>query len=138
MAIDLRNALEVARTEREDVLARLHTAEAEVASLDTEIKGLELALARHNGGPTPVGPDPVEIRKWKKMARTDAITRIMEEKGEPMSPREITDALLSVGRTDQRNPVAAALQYLKREQRIHWIGRGQWIPGPHPDTGDTL
>lgn len=135
MAIDLSTALELARSEREQAISRLHEAEAEVESLDSEIKGLELALARHNGVPTSPVPPPAEARKWNRLARTDAITRVLEESGEPMSPKEITDILHAVGRTDKRKLVAAAIQYLKRENRVHSIGYGQWVPGPPPDVG---
>lgn len=138
MAIDLRTALETARAEREAAEGQLHEVEAKIESLDIEITGLEMAFARHNGKAEPSsGLSPSEARKWKRMHRTDAIIRVLTEAGEPMGPRDITDVLLSVGRKDQRKLVAAAIQYLKRERRVHWLGRGQWVPGPDPNTGGT-
>lgn len=136
MTIDLRAALNTARSEREEAEVRLHEVEAEIESLDIEITGLEMALARHNGKSEPSnGPSLTERREWKRMHRTDAILRVLTDAGKPMGPRDITDVLLSVGRKDQRKLVAAAIQYLKREQRVHWLGRSEWVPGPDPSVG---
>jgi len=136
MAVDIRTALELAQSEREKALTRYHEAEADLDSLDTEIRGLELALVRHNGAPAVEAPPPAEARKWAALTRTDAITRVLDEEGGPMSPKEITDALLARGRSDKRKLVAAAIQYLKREGRVHSIGYGEWVLGPSVSADD--
>ncbi len=129
--VDLRTALEIARSEHDDAESQLHGVEAKLEALTAEIRGLEMALARHNGKRVaPKGPTPTEVREWRGMHRTDAIVRVLTEADKGMSPREITDVLLSVGRKDGRKLVSAAIQYLKGEGRVHSEGRGQWVPGP--------
>lgn len=135
MNIHLKTALENARSERQKATEQLQEAEASLATIDIEIQGLELALARYEGKPPSAEPTPAVRRRWEKLHRTDAITDVLRDSDTPMSPREITDALHAVGRTDERHLVAAAIQYLKGEKRVHSRGYGQWVFGPPDDRG---
>ncbi|MFN2525143.1 MAG: hypothetical protein ABR505_02605 [Actinomycetota bacterium] len=100
---------------------------ARLQALEEERKGLQLALARHQGGKTIV-PKPSDD-EWLKLNRTDAVEKVLIEAGRPLSPTQIATALREKGRDDTDTYVSAALSYLLRESRVTRIGRAQWIAG---------
>ena len=135
MIVDIRTALELARVERAENEEQKQMIEDRKFALDIEIAGLEMALSRHDGPlDSPASPSPSETKEWRALTRTDAVVRVLSESNKPMSPREITNVLLSMGRTDKRKLVAAAIQYLKQGKRVHSIGYGEWVAGPLPPS----
>lgn len=136
--VDLRTALKeslaakVASEERRDEI------NADIESLEIEIKGLHLAIARRNGeGPTEGRLSPTEVKRWRALKRTDAVVKVLEESKVALGPLDVTSLLHERGRDDPRNSVAASLAYLQKQLRVHSKGRGQWLPGPPPDSSWT-
>ena len=123
--MELLHQLRTALSETDDALdaARHDRAELDVRieSLEMERRGLELAIARRNGTAPDANGDT-----WRRMARTDAVIKILEESDGPLSPIEVTEQLHRHGRDDRRDPVAAALAYLKRDNRVRHVGPAQW------------
>lgn len=136
----LRKLLE--ETERPLALAEqeLRAAQENVARIQAERYGLELALARHTGEPAPQPqPEPWESPakagdpEWLPLDRSSAIERVLAEAGQPLHRKEIVKRLHMHGRDDSLNNVSAALAYLGRNDRVKGKGRGVWA---HPDHVD--
>ncbi|QBI21041.1 hypothetical protein ER308_16655 [Egibacter rhizosphaerae] len=61
------------------------------------------------------------------MSRVDAIVAVLRHAGAPMSPTEIGRALVAAGRAeDSRQTLTASLDYLRKQERIVRVGRGQY------------
>lgn len=113
---DAEDRLEHAEAERQEITTR-------IGQLQEEVRGLQLALARHQGAlvasPTDNG--------WKTLARTDAIARVMREFHRPMKPVAIASALTERGRnTDKPAYVSAALAYLQKQGVVRRFDEG-WM-----------
>lgn len=121
----------------EEKRATLRELTDEIELLETERKGLELAIRRRLGRPaveptSPTTPAPVA---WTKITRLDAVERVLAQTDRPMSPSEIAARLSALGRQgDTGNYVAAALSHLKRKGLVRKERRGEWIITPPPDT----
>ena len=124
--IDLKSALDDVRHELATAREQQQSLIAHIESLEAEAHGLELAVARHNGHGAEAAVVRSEVSNWRKMSRTDAILQILEESSQPLGPAEITAALHAQGRNDRRDPVAAALAYLKTKNRVHHVDYGKW------------
>lgn len=100
--------------------------DAEIASLTTEMEGLNLYITRHglHAGTAP----PDEAVRWRVMPRTDAIIEVLHTMDAPGSPREISDRLRRMGRDDDPADVSRALNRLKERHRVVSQGRGLWAP----------
>jgi hypothetical protein len=124
--------LEAALRDTEAALAaardRLRSATEEVEALETEQRGLMLAVARHRGVAAPsVVPDS-EQERWKDMTRAVAVETMLGRQNEPIGPADLARLLVAAGRTnDTASYVAATLDYLKRRNRVTRVGYGQWI-----------
>lgn len=124
--MDLEAALADADLALRETTRQLDQLRERVDVLQLERRGLELALARHQGRPAPDAAQQ-EDSEWLSLPRTAAILRVMERTDEPMAPVEITRQLRQFGRTDTGHAVSAALSYLHREDRVRSLGRGQWV-----------
>ncbi|MDP9412108.1 MAG: hypothetical protein M3P70_16755 [Actinomycetota bacterium] len=130
----------IAQTERPLALAEaeVRAAQERVEKVKAERFGLELALARHLGEPTPSQPseatkaaptDP-ESFEWQRLSRTDASLRVLQQAGRPMHRKELQAELHAHGRDDSLDHMSAALAYLNRSGRVLSKGYGMWV---HPD-----
>ena len=134
---ELKAALEEALAAKEAAEFRHDEVEAEISSLEVEIKGLQLAVVRRSGEqPSENRVSPREAKRWRERTRTDAIMAVLEESEGPLGPVDITDILRGVGRDDLRDYVAASLAYLQKQRRVHRIGRAQWVDGPDPSRNE--
>jgi hypothetical protein len=126
--------------ETESELAELHE---RAQRLKAEIHGLRLALAAHEqpqketlftrllNGAANVGVAFLTLEEWRRLPRTEAVTRVFAETGfEPLHRKVVTDMLHAKGRDDDIKDVSAALAYLKREGRAESLGNGQWLVPP--------
>jgi hypothetical protein len=127
-AMNLHEALKDAR----DRLAEAENQQAEIATnigqYKDEIRGLELALRRHDEG--ALYGDLVPSKNgWNTIARTEAIQRLLRESDMPLGPAEIARMLAQRGRGDKDNPryVSAALAYLKNKGVVESSGDSRWI-----------
>lgn len=100
--------------------------DAEIASLTTEMEGLNLYIARR-GVQTAIAPLD-EVARWREMPRTDAIVEALHTMDTPCSPKEISDHLRFMGRADDPAGVSRALNRLKERHRVISQGRGLWVP----------
>ena len=124
-------ALEESLAAKEAAEVRHDEVEAEITSLEIEIKGLQLAVARRSGEqPSENRVSPREAKRWRERTRTDAIVAVLEESEDPLGPADITGKLRDVGRDDLRHYVAASLAYLQKQRRVHRTGRARWVAGP--------
>ena len=126
MTIDLDTALKDA----EAMLARLEAERTKlderVQSIRIEIRGLRSARDRYLTQ-DPKTSEPGD-EDWTSMPRTTAVYKMLEIVDRPASPTDITNLLIEVGRTDEVNPVGAALAYLHQHKKVKSLGRGQWVP----------
>src|SRR5688572_7331922 len=124
--------LEAALRDTEAALAaahdRLRSATEDVEALETEHRGLMLAVARHRGVAAPsVVPDSEQDR-WKDMTRAVAVETMLGRQTGPVGPAELARLLKAAGRrNDTASNVAATLDYLKQRNRVTRVGYGQWI-----------
>jgi hypothetical protein len=143
-----------AERERVEAEAELQRLTEKIAMLRSEEDAFRSALARRT--PTvspepsattkrrPFDPSKIEIRDipgWVMMSRTDAVELAIREilkTAESASPGEIEQTLAANGRHDDRDKIGGALSYLRRENRIHRLGRGQWAMGPEETSGDAV
>ena len=135
---DVLAEVELLLADAEDQLRRV---EEEVASLQAERYGLQLALARRRGGPVRgvggaaaahpgdrAGPAPWEPVPWQELSRAEAVYQLLLEEAGPLSRGTITERLAEVGRVgDDPDSVSAALAYLRRTGRAEREGLGQWV-----------
>ena len=107
-----------------------------IATIDEEIKGLKLAISRHNGE----GGQIEDVRKdWNTLKRSDAVWDILTTTKRGLSPKDIAALLGEVGRDDEPLDVSQTLQYLKRRGNVRSLGRGKWIvTEPAEMTEDEL
>lgn len=97
----------------------------DIAVLGDEVRGLELAIARREGRNTET-PRPAPAG-WDMLSRADAVPRVLEQAGRPLSPTEITDALHARGRNDSRKGVSVALMRLEQRGVVRkGDRRGLW------------
>ena len=129
--LDLKSALEDVDRELKDAHEQQQRLTGTIESLEAEARGLELAIARHNGQVQEMVAANGETAAWRKMPRTDAVIRVLAEADEPLGPAGITGELHQHGREDRRDPVAATLAYLKKKGRVSHESYGMW-------TVDTL
>jgi hypothetical protein len=129
--------VEVLLADAEDQLRRL---EEHVAGLQAERYGLQLALARREGG-GPTGPLPASPAlagsvagggawevPWPDLSRAEAVHQLLLDEGGPLSRGVLTERLAEVGRVgDDPDSVSAALAYLRRTGRAERTGLGQWV-----------
>jgi hypothetical protein len=128
--------VEVLLGEAEDELRRL---EDQVATLQAERYGLQLALARRTGrGPAVASSAPAlgggagegvwEPVLWHDLSRAEAVYQLLLDEGGPLSRGVLTERLAEVGRVgDDPDSVSAALAYLRRTGRAERTGLGQWV-----------
>lgn len=109
-----------------------------IETLEAEKRGLELFLARHSGRGEEAVTANGAAQEWLRLSRTSAVLRVLSDHDYPLSPAEITERLRSHGRSDRRDPVAAALAYLKREGRVEHVGIGAWTVFTDPDDASSL
>jgi tyrosyl-tRNA synthetase len=125
---------EEARIEKEEA-QRLLT--EEIAAIRQEEDALKAALHRRlaaesmKSGATSLPPIPLPA-SWVSMSRADAVEKAIAEvvaTADSASPSDIEQVLASHGRNDTRDEIGGATAYLRREFRIHSLGRGQWVLG---------
>jgi len=59
---------------------------------------------------------------------TELVADVLAQADRPLSPKDITDRLIEEGISqDGTTQVRGAISYLKRQDRVYAIGRGQWI-----------
>lgn len=102
----------------------------EIASLTTEVEGLNLYIRRHGVPVMTVSPD--EAAQWREMTRTGAIITVLQEMKRPGSPKEISEWLRNTGREDDPADISRALNRLKEQHRVISQGRGLWAPSDTP------
>lgn len=109
-----------------DKEAQRRDLEEEIERIQAEVRGLELAVARHSQSPV------ANERPWVSLTRTDAVESVLAEAPGPLGPSEIVEHLTAAGRDDDYTAVSATLAHLQRTDRVHSVGRGQWVSGPMP------
>ena len=107
--------------ERERLIAEI---DAQIAELDDEIKGLKLAISRHNG---EAELSEAARKDWASMKRIDAVWEILAVTTRGLSPKAIADRLAEVGRADTPTDVSQTLQYMKKKGEVTSRGRGKWV-----------
>jgi hypothetical protein len=146
--MEVEDALQVVLGEVEVLLAdaedRLRRLEEDVAGLQAERYGLQLALARRRGGTRPPPPLPVlpgdgtvepgwEPVSWQELSRAEAVYQLLLEENGPLARGTIAERLAEVGRLgDDPDSVSAALAYLRRTGRAERTGLGQWVAAVPP------
>ncbi len=143
--MEVEEALEILLAEVDVVLAdaeaELRRLEEQVAGLRAERYGLQLALARRQGGVPPavvpagaasshggVGDVDWEPVPWPELSRAEAVYQVLLDEMGPLSRGTITERLAEVGRVgDDPDSVSAALAYLRRTGRAERTGLGQWV-----------
>lgn len=117
-----------AEREFEAAKDRLETARADRGSL-------RRVIARHRGS-VPAANATVEelpaVRvEWARMTRPVAIVRLLQERGKPMGPTEITQALKDLGRSQETpNLISNTLVTLSKRKLIESPERGKWMLTP--------
>ena len=127
----------IAQLDRKIISARagVEKAQAELARLEAEREALATALNMIQRGPQPPSSD----RPWPELSRSDAVARILEQKGGALSPRDISVVLAERGRHgDEPAAVSAALNYLAKKGRASSPGPGLWQAGPGDRSGPGL
>lgn len=137
--VSLAGALRIAREE-------LERAEAKAEELRMEVRGLELAAARHQArSATATSTSPTSGDRAANLqdgARTGAVLLELLRATKPLSPSELA-GLISLKRDRPERPrdIGAALSYLKRMGKVERIGQGMWVavrPNPAPQNLETL
>ncbi len=111
-----------------------------IEALTTEKRGLELSLARHRGEPAHPKEATKTDNAWTRLARTNAIIKVMEDARDPLSPADVVRTLSAVGREgDTSHNVSAALSYLQGQKKVRSLGRGRWVLAetPLPSVDDV-
>ena len=68
------------------------------------------------------------IKEGWDIPRIEAVSRVLREADQPLSPSDIVEALAWVGRDDTMKDVAAALTHLKlKRHRADNVARGLWV-----------
>jgi len=70
-----------------------------------------------------------------KMDRASAAEHVLQVATRGLSPTEVHERLVSLGRTDSYEAVNAALAHLKRTGRAHTPERSRWFAGAGPEPG---
>jgi hypothetical protein len=144
--LDLRAEIEQTKAERARAQQQVEASDRHLEKLDREYQGIESWLRRHERAqPVPVGEherepqveaEPEVQAKETPSApadgwdinRIEAVSRVLVEAGEPLSPADIVAALARVGRDDSVKDVAAALTHLKiKRHRAENVSRGRWV-----------
>ncbi len=119
----------------EETKARLTEAEAaadEVPALRAEVHGLELAIARRTGTRPAVLelPDPPPANgdsEWLELSRSQAVQRLLEAESKPMSPGDLSAALVAKGRVnDHPHYISSTLNNLQKRNKVRRTGYGRW------------
>lgn len=108
--------------------AALERARAEVANLETEVRGLEFAQARERGQALPAtAPTTSQRNGTSSISRTEAILQALAQRGEPMRPRDLVQAVGEIrGLEEGQHDIGAALNYLKKMRKVESPERGMW------------
>jgi hypothetical protein len=130
--------LEIMRVQREinEVSARLQEYQhlqarrmnllGHLERLNTEYRGLEVAVARRGGmeAATEEGDD------WTTLSRPEAVVRALMESPVPLGPNEIAHVLAGHGREgDRPKGVSVALMRLRKRGEVRQVERGSWMAG---------
>jgi hypothetical protein len=115
----LEGEIEEAQAERAQAADALAACDRRLEELRAEQHGIESYVRRHD-------PAAIQADGWK-ITRIEAVARVLKESDTPLSPGEIVDALVQVGRTDEMKDVAAALSHLKKRGRATNVTRGLWV-----------
>jgi hypothetical protein len=141
--MDLREALQEAVTQERRLRAKRDEIDKELADLEVEVRGLRMAVERYSHAAPNQDRLPIEVSAvlmngdLLQAPRTDAVRVVLQPATSPMRPTEIVSQLHELGRDDDYAAVSAALAYLHRVDRVHSVGRGQWVWGPSQrDRGD--
>ncbi len=95
--------------------------------LATEIRGLQLAMHRHNGtAPTGATPQP-DIIEWRVLRRTIALLTLMATLSTPSSPAALAAMLRKRGRDDEAPVISATLNHLRKQGNVTNHGGGSWV-----------
>jgi hypothetical protein len=165
--MELHEALEAAEAEYLLAQEEQDRIADRVRSLEVEVEGLRLAIARQTPPATPTNdvtldhaatitvfpqlPSPLvklpnaftsifsttthevsEKSLFRRLARTDAVLRVLREADQPMAPKEISRVLVKRGRPDDSpNLVSSTLDHLMRNGFAQKVGRAQWIATPN-------
>ena len=77
--------------------------------------------------PPPIPAAPAVATEWQALTRPEAVLRIMLERGVPLGPAEITEALTAVGRKNETAPViSSTIDKLRIREQARRIGHGKW------------
>jgi hypothetical protein len=98
--------------------------EREIEELSAEVRGLELAIRRHNGQAALPG---LSGQDWGRLSRIAAVERMLQESQKPLAPSVISQRLQKAGRKDSAHYVSSALAYLKKRGRARRVGQGRWV-----------
>lgn len=134
MCYDAPVNIEAALQEAEAELTEARKAVERIPQLETEVRGLRLALARQRGEPTlsfsVLVQDEAEDREpnWLTMSRAKAILRLLADSKVPMSPAELSERMAEHGRpNDSPHYVSAVLARLKKTKKVRSLGYGKWV-----------
>jgi hypothetical protein len=124
--MEVRQALEQALAENiqaaEETQKRIRELIDGMNRLREERRGLELALQRYGGGVAKSGENG-----WANLTRPEAVLRVMQQVGRPVSPTALAEFLAQLGREDGPRFVSAALTGLKQRGKVRQLGRGLWV-----------
>jgi hypothetical protein len=148
MAVPLETLTELvadAKNARTQAEAEVQELNVKIEALRQEEDALRAVLSRRMGQePSQLQPPAtsgVIYGSWADLSRTEAVYRAVGEitgTGRPASPSEIETVLASHRRTDDRDQIGGALAYLRRDGRIHRLGRGRWGMGPEMTSEGTV
>lgn len=115
----------------------LAKAEHRLSDLESEERGLMLALKRRRAGGVGEQQERLEVADDDEepqpetditdLPRTDAIVRVLADHPAGLSPAGIRDELARRGRADEYQVISAALQHLKSQGRVTSPKRGLYL-----------
>ena len=127
--------------ELEELSARRASIEQRIDALDEETKRLTILrnqlrwlLGLESAAESAPTRSPGHQR-LEEMTRVDAVHTVLSRASGPLSPADIRDKLRERGRSDEYRLVSSSLDHLRRMDRAHRVGRGEWVVGPAPKDG---
>jgi len=147
-----------------DTAVRVEELRAELADLETERRGLQLALARYQresapdpaqgraetaAAPpaaaqpppphTPVPPVETPTARPAAVGLSNAVLRTLADAGVALSPVDVVERLRSAGWDANGEQVRAALSYLRnRRKTVRRLSQGQYVAADGSTADDTI
>ncbi len=123
---DRRNRL---RLRVDEAQAGLQRALAELSAVDDRLRALTESAEelREVGPPTIVKAQVAEATiDWVGLDRTEAVLAVLARSISPMSPAQVQEELVRLGRNDGYDVVGSTLAHLKRTGRVEQPSRGRY------------